>query len=81
MVVADEYLTHVRDVVSVLCAEGNSLNLRTCKFCKDAAIYLGHIIHSERLAKKQVRVTALVEAKERCTKVELRSYFRLINVY
>lgn len=76
-----EHLKHLDAVLAVLKDAGLCLKLNKCRFFTQAVDYLCHIAHPGKLEVASKNTDAIVGFKEPSTKTELRSFFRLCNVY
>ena len=77
----DEYLQHIKLVLTKLADAGFSLKLKKCYFLQSKVDYLGHIVSPEKLAVESKTCNAVQQMHEPNNLTELRSFLRLCNVF
>jgi hypothetical protein len=58
-----------------------TLKLSKCRFFQDSVDYLGHVIYPGKLAVAQKNIDTLAQAHYSSTRIELRSFLGMFNVY
>lgn len=78
---AEQHLTDVDNVLTVLSRAGVSLKFEKFSFFTDTVRYLGHIIRPGALEIDDAHVSSLRQAKPPKTLTDLRSFLGFVNVY
>ena len=76
---AEEHNERLSKVVKILAEKGLKLNREKCQLYMSKIEFMGHVLSSRGVGPADVKVKAVVEAREPQTATEVRSFLGLVN--
>ena len=75
----EEHDQRVCKVLERLKGRGLTLNSEKCKFSMDRLVFMGHVLSRKEIAPEEIKVEAILNAKEPENASEVRSFLGLVN--
>ncbi|XP_033725232.1 uncharacterized protein K02A2.6-like [Pecten maximus] len=75
----DEHDQRLREAVRVLSESGMTLNSDKCEFNMSKLVFMGHVLSEKGIGPSEVKVKAVLDAREPTTASEVRSFLGLVN--
>lgn len=75
----EEHDKCLENVVRVLQEKGITLNDKKCEFNLSKVVFMGHVLSDRGIGPADIKVKAVVEAREPRTSAEVRSFLGLVN--